>query len=431
MNSNAQDTVRIKALIYLSEAVRRENIEQAINYSKKAIRWCDSIKCDPRIKAYGTMNLGTAYEWYGNLDSAIIYLSDALAYFKKANNKYNIASCENGLGNCYSQTGEYSKSLPCYFDALAIATDNDDKHKQAVVLGNIASTYGNMDDGTNALKYQNQGIDIRLSIGDSAGVIASLNNLAGLYLDMERIPEVEATMKKEWAIMQRYGDTNDSAYYFSLLGKVYGDKKDYPNALKYLQMGLTLDTIIGEKSSATTNRMEIGLMYLAMHDTVKANPYIERAFRELREMGELPLIEDAYEAVADQYAATGMPLQAYGLLKRLLVLQDTLHSTELSELIAKKEAGYQNEHKQHELDNLKKNATIDALQLSHTKYLVILLIVCVILVLIGLGYLFNRNRSKQLVNEQLEKHNAEITSQKKSITDSINYAKKIQDSILP
>jgi serine phosphatase RsbU (regulator of sigma subunit) len=429
--SKAVDSVRIKALIYLAEAIRREDVSSAIVYSKNASRWCDSVNADPKFKALAEMGLATALEWSGALDTAIHHFNIALDYFKKSGNKYNVASCKNGLGNCYSQLGDYAKALVYYFDALAIATDIDDKHKQAVVLGNIASTYGNMDDGTNSLKYEKQGIDLRLSIGDSAGVISSLNNLAGLYLDIEQLPEVEATMKKEWAILQRFGDTNDSAFYFSLLGKVYGEKKDYPNALKYLQMGLTLDTLIGEQSSATTNRMEIGLMYLAMRDTAKANPYLERGFRELREMNVLPLIEDAYEAVADQYASTGMSLEAYKLLKKLLILQDTLHSSELNDLIAKKEAGYQNERKQHELDNLKKNATIDALQLSHTKYLVGMLIVCVILVLIGLAFLFNRNRSKQLVNEQLEKHNAEITSQKKSITDSINYAKKIQDSILP
>ncbi len=431
LNSNAQDSSRIKALIYLSESARRENIALAIAYSKRAIHWCDSVKSYPMLKAKALMGLGTALEWSGELDSSIHYFDLALSYFKKSGNKHDVASCENGLGNCYSQLGDYSKSLPYYFDALAYATDNDDKRKEAVVLGNIASTYGNMDDGPNALKYENQGIAMRLLIGDSVGVISSLNNLAGLYLDMGMSNELDATMKREWLILQRFGDTNDSAFYFSLLGKVFGEKKDYPNALKYLQLGLVLDSIIGEKSSATSNRMEIGLTYLAMHDTAKANPYIEAGMRELRAMNELPLIEDSYEAVADQYASIGMPLEAYKLLKKLLVLQDTLHSTQLSELIAQKEAGYQNEHKQHELDNLKKNAQIDSLQLSHTRYLVVLLIVAVFVVLLGLGLLYNRNRTKQGVNDQLERHNAEITMQKKSITDSINYAKKIQDSILP
>jgi serine phosphatase RsbU (regulator of sigma subunit) len=55
----------------------------------------------------------------------------------------------------------------------------------------------------------------------------------------------------------------------------------------------------------------------------------------------------------------------------------------------------------------------------------------VLIVLFGIGLVLKRNREKQLANDQLEQQNAEITMQKKSITDSINYAKKIQDSILP
>jgi serine phosphatase RsbU (regulator of sigma subunit) len=52
-------------------------------------------------------------------------------------------------------------------------------------------------------------------------------------------------------------------------------------------------------------------------------------------------------------------------------------------------------------------------------------------VLCGVVLLLKRNKTKQLANEKLERQNAEITLQKKSITDSIDYAKKIQDSILP
>jgi serine phosphatase RsbU (regulator of sigma subunit) len=45
--------------------------------------------------------------------------------------------------------------------------------------------------------------------------------------------------------------------------------------------------------------------------------------------------------------------------------------------------------------------------------------------------LFTRNKHKQRTNEILQNRNLEVTLQKKEITDSINYAKRIQESILP
>ncbi|MEO5643563.1 MAG: SpoIIE family protein phosphatase [Bacteroidia bacterium] len=121
----------------------------------------------------------------------------------------------------------------------------------------------------------------------------------------------------------------------------------------------------------------------------------------------------------------------HDLLKKLLVLQDTLHSQQIVALIAEKESVYQKEKNKHEIDNLKKDAEIDALAISRTNFLVAFLIAVVFIVLFAILLMLKRNRTKQLANDKLERQNAEITIQKKSITDSINYAKRIQDSILP
>jgi serine phosphatase RsbU (regulator of sigma subunit) len=431
VSSNADDTSRIKALIYLSEAVRRENVAEARGYALRAIHWSDSISAAPKFKALAQMGMATTYSWAGDFDSAIYFFNQALPYFKKVNNVYNIGSCENGMANAYSQMGQYSKALGYYFESLTLATKSNDKHRQAVVLGNIANTYANLDNGKIAQDYYRQSIALREELKEYSGEISNYNNLGGLYLDMGMDKELDDVMNKTWALIQQYGDLNDSAYYFSLLGKVRLQKKDYAGALQNLKLGLHLDSIIGEGSSAVSDIMEIGLVYISMRDTATANIYIRQGFKQLAEMKELPLIEDAYEAVADHYAEIGMPGESYKLLKTLLTLQDTLHSQELNELIAKKEAGYQNEKKQHYYDNLKKNAEIESLTLSRTKFLVAFLVVAVLVVLSGVVLLLKRNKTKQLANEKLERQNAEITLQKKSITDSIDYAKKIQDSILP
>ncbi len=79
----------------------------------------------------------------------------------------------------------------------------------------------------------------------------------------------------------------------------------------------------------------------------------------------------------------------------------------------------------------KKDATIKTLETSRTLFL-IAFVVAVLFIIIAAIFLFvRRKQTRQLANETLERQNAEITLQKKSITDSINYAKKIQDSILP
>jgi serine phosphatase RsbU (regulator of sigma subunit) len=71
------------------------------------------------------------------------------------------------------------------------------------------------------------------------------------------------------------------------------------------------------------------------------------------------------------------------------------------------------------------------LQINKNKLWMILLSVAILLIVALAGLFYNRSKLKQRANLLLEHRNIEITQQKKEITDSINYAKRIQESILP
>jgi serine phosphatase RsbU (regulator of sigma subunit)/Tfp pilus assembly protein PilF len=430
-NGKGHDTTRIRAFIRLADAVRRENGALGLKYSAHALALADSSGKYTSMRAKAAYTHATVLTGNGQFDSAVVYHQQALSSFKKLNDKFHIASCDNGLGNIYGSHGEYTKALTYYLEALAIAHEINDLRKQSIVMGNIANCYANMDDGVNAMKYYRQSIAIKEKLGDKNGLITTQNNLGSLCLDMGNKAEAEALVKKTALLLAEYGDTNDSAYFFMLCGKIADENKEHDKALDYFFKTQKLNEVIGDQPSVATTNVLIGLAYLSKRDTTTANIYIEKGIAQLRAMNELPIIEDTYEAIADRYAYIGMPLKSYQLLKKMLILQDTLHSAEISDLIAEKENLFQKEKNKHEIDNLKKNAEIDALAISRTKFLVAFLVAVVLIVLFVVALVLRRNRAKQLANDQLEKQNTEITLQKKSITDSINYAKKIQDSILP
>lgn len=430
-NGNGHDTTRIRAFIRAADAVRRENASLALTYTTRALALADSSGAHTFLRAKAAFTHATALSDLGLFDSAIVYHESALASFKKLNDKFHISNSNNGLGNIYAAHGDYSKALTYYLDALAIANELNDARKQSIYMGNIANNYTNMDDAPNAIKYYKQSIALKEKLGDKKGLITTQNNLGSLYLDMGNTDAADATVKKNEILLAKYGDANDSAYFFMLNGKIADSRKEYDKALEYFFKTQKLNETIGDGPSIATVNVLIGLVYLAQRDTSTANDYLDKGIAQLRAMKALPIIEDTYEAIADRYAYIGMTGRAYDLLKKLLVLQDTMHSAEISDLIAKKESLYQKEKNKHEIDNLKKNAEIDALQLSRTNFLVAFLVAAVVIVLISILFLLRRNKTKQLANDKLEQQNAEITLQKKSITDSINYAKRIQDSILP
>lgn len=425
------DTAKIATLVRLSDIYRESDLDKAISLAQQAIMLADSIHDNGNYKASALYSLGTALNWSGSFDSAVIVLTQAKEIFSKSGNLSRQAACLNGLGNAYAQQGNYTGALNSFFASLSISTRQGDEKRQSIVMSNLANVYANMDDGANSVKYYRKSIALKEKVGDYPGIITAYINMGGVLLDLGQINEADNCAIRAGDLIRQYGKRTDSSYLFSLQGKTFLDRKQYSLALEKFEAGKKIAEETGDIPSMVTCLLETGLTYTSMKDTVRAAPYFREGLDRLREMGELPVIEDAYEAMADAYAEAGYTDKSYSLLKTLLSMQDTVHSRELSELIARNEAIYNKERTQHELDNYKKNAEINDLQLQRSRWLIIVLVLAVIAVLLIVGFLVNRNRVKQLVNDQLEKHNAEITTQKNAITDSINYAKKIQDSILP
>ena len=111
--------------------------------------------------------------------------------------------------------------------------------------------------------------------------------------------------------------------------------------------------------------------------------------------------------------------------------KDTMMSLENSEQINALKEEFETEKKQQEIILLAKEAQIQNYENSRNKMRLGFIVVLVLLVITTTALIFNRFKIKRNANTVLEQQNEEISLQKKEITDSINYAKRIQESILP
>ena len=130
------------------------------------------------------------------------------------------------------------------------------------------------------------------------------------------------------------------------------------------------------------------------------------------------------------YAKIGDYKNAYNYELQFYEGHDSLFNIEKSEQINELQASYGLEKKQRSIELLQKDSTIKNLQLSRNKNWLITLILIIAGVLAITGLLYNRFRVKKKANELLAQQNIQINYQKKEITDSINYAQLIQQSIL-
>jgi serine phosphatase RsbU (regulator of sigma subunit) len=155
-----------------------------------------------------------------------------------------------------------------------------------------------------------------------------------------------------------------------------------------------------------------------------ANHYISQSLSMLKSIGFKDGIKDAYSSLSDLFERQGDFKQAYNYRKLYSEMKDTLLNEQSSKQLTEMNSKYESEKKDKEL--IKKDAEITKQQTEAEKQIILrnAFIMGFTLVLVLAFFIYRGYRQKQKANKLLDEKNEKIT-------DSINYAKRIQESILP
>jgi serine phosphatase RsbU (regulator of sigma subunit) len=136
---------------------------------------------------------------------------------------------------------------------------------------------------------------------------------------------------------------------------------------------------------------------------------------------------DIYYSLASVFEDSKAYDSSLFYLRKYVDLNEQLHGEDEQSRVDQEKQKYNISKKDQELKL--KQAEAELKQETLNNRILLLIGGIAVLVLLSL-LLYNRFRSKNKLADILEKKNKEITLQKDEITDSINYARRIQDSIL-
>lgn len=347
----------------------------------------DSIEVGNSINCIGIAN-----HIQGKYDVALSYYIKALKAFESKNAQKGIASTNLNIGVLYADQGKLDLALTYYKKALEIyETGVGTKKGIANAINNIATIYSSQQKFPLALEYQNRALKLRQELNDSSGISSSLMNIGIIYLGMQETEKSLDYYLQSLAIDKKLGDLRSVALILSNVAEVYYQLKDYNNAIKSAEECID----IAEKLDLK------------------------------------PQMKQAYYVLSESHKNKKDFVKALEYQELYANIIDSIFSEQSAQSIAEMQTKYDTEKTETANNLLKQESEIKNLQLSKNKTWFIILFLGIGLIAITAFLLYNRYRIKKKDNELLELKNAEITLQKKEITDSINYAKKIQNAILP
>lgn len=401
---------------------------------------------DDTLKVSTLSTLSNQYYSVSDYEKAIEYATQQKTLAEKLNDKKGIAQACNHIGGVYNIQGNPSIALDNFFKALKIAEENHFKKIAAASYNNIGGIYRTYNDFQKALENHQKALDLYSEIKDKRGIAASYNNIGIAYKKMNDNDKALENYEKCLQIAQDLSkEAPDNMGYKSLIstalnnmGIIHYNKKEYKNALEKQMQALEIKKEANNKLGIASSYENIGNIYAKQHRFEDALNYLNTSIQMYKQLDGKSGLKEVYASLADVYIEKGDYKNALEYRKRYSQLQDSMVNEQSAKQIAEMNVRYESEKKDKEL--IKKDAEINRQQaetdnkkLQRNAFTIGFAFLLLLVFLIFRSY-----RQKLSINSQLEERNALIEKQKKTmeqknvkITDSINYAYRIQQATLP
>ncbi|MBA3971708.1 MAG: tetratricopeptide repeat protein, partial [Bacteroidetes bacterium] len=424
----------VMARLELLRAVVLTNSGESIE-AEKLFKTCITTLQENKLKfelseAYGFrgMNSIALGDYYSSIES----LEKGNELSRELKNDHQLSENYMYLGRAYENLGNNTKGLEYYHQALVLAQAlNDEKLISETTLF-IGALYT---DGINevvGMKYLTQAAETAERLKDTSMLINAYTFIANNYYYKRDYPAALKMYEKIKDFCRTHGSKNTYAGTLGNLGNVYADMGQLEKAMELQQEAVRIFEEIGDKQGLTICYSAIGIDYLNLKNYDKALEYFNRSLPMAVEMQSREDLIEIHQNLARLYEEKGEYKEAYRNFKLYKQFSDSVYNTNNSQRIAEMELNYQFENKQ------KETKLLQALTQERYKRTVIIAISGALILLTVVVLIARSSRQRKKANTQLTLSNTairmqkeELETHKKEITDSINYAKRIQESILP
>ena len=493
LTGNLHDTSRCRIYYILAEKAD-EGEWQAFNQKMNDLaseRYAVSEANSMLKRAYASF-IGSSYanfayinQFEGTYDKAIENLLIAQKYLTEAGNSGGLITSNISLGAIYQRKNDLFRASEYYRKAEAIAAKHKAYHEQIEILNNLGVIFKHEGNMLKAIEYIENGLRIAEREKDSDGMARSLYNLSLMYGDFGDFKKSKEYVWKSLKLSELRNDKLDLSHNLTLIGGSYQREGKLDSALYYYQKGLKLRMELGDKRAIAMSNLSIGRCYVNMNRANEALSFFETGLKLNREIGDKEGIAQALQAIGEIYMAGNkidiaelcfveanllaesikyLPLQkgiAYSLyqvyklkgktaqalsyheqyiqLNQKIITEESkkaMMSSEFKLAYEKKEQAMKLE--QEKRDFIHRQEAIQKQNDLQKQKVITYAFMGGFVLLIALIYVVFRNlkQSKQanaIISEQkkeVELKNVLIETKQTEILDSINYAKRIQYTLL-
>ncbi|MBK7668779.1 MAG: tetratricopeptide repeat protein [Sphingobacteriaceae bacterium] len=196
------------------------------------------------------------------------------------------------------------------------------------------------------------------------------------------------------------------------------------SALYYLNKAKQLIDLNSNSDDLVTYYSYLGRIYVSMKEYSLAEINYTASLNEAVKLNNQEWVYEAYLSLAGMYEEMGNFERAFTYYRKYSLLKDSVINESNFAIASDIKNKFEREKKEVEFNQLK------AEQSKQKIFNIALILVSILTVISGI-MMYSRFKIKSVSESKLKIQNDIISQKNKDITDSINYARKIQQSALP
>jgi serine phosphatase RsbU (regulator of sigma subunit) len=391
------DTITVDYYVQLSNLAREDKrYDDAVLFCDTILKKYKHVGFDliKKIEIRKAMHLKAA----GKTDVAISQLLDVLAEYEDRKMYEESASLNNKIGIIFLKMSEFDNAEYHLNESILQARKINDYGMEATSLMSLGNRYKSVRDFKKAENYYKKSIQLCKEHDLKRTLAGNYNNYGSLLRLKSNLDRAVEYYKKAMAINLEIGNDRWLSYNYNNLGNVYKERGQYTEALKYFNLSNEIKERLDDTAGKVQTLLNLSTVYEAMGNTN----------------------------------------QAYEYHKLYAALKDSLDQLNRLEISKEHAARFQTNRREAEIRELNMMDKLNKQELqskdARNKYLNSLtwFFGVGILLILGIALILWKsvvNRKK--INSELQTKNIQIDEKNTEIIDSINYAKRIQNTILP